>query len=75
LRAGLKSKAATLFDIRMDLDQKYLPRLATEKLNDGTFISPPIEDLEPKISIGDLENFLGYKASDSSYRARNMTSE
>jgi acetolactate synthase I/II/III large subunit len=71
LKGDLNSSEAILFDIKMDPDQKYLPRLATEKLKDGTFISPPIEDLEPKISLNELEEHLGYKASESSIKARN----
>jgi acetolactate synthase-1/2/3 large subunit len=71
LKEDLDSSKAILFDIKMDPNQKYLPRLATEKLNDGTFISPPMEDLEPKISIEELEKYLGYQASESSIKARN----
>lgn len=72
LEKGLNSQEPVLFEIMMDPDQKYLPRLSTEKLSDGTLISPPIEDLDPKIAINDLEKYLGYKASSSSYKARNL---
>ena len=45
----------------MDPEQKYFPRLATNKLPDGTLVYPPIEDLDPKISIELLEDMLGYR--------------
>ena len=57
----------------MDPDQKYLPRLGTSKLPDGTLISPPIEDLEPKIPIDVLERLLGYKPHNNSYSARGLS--
>ena len=59
--------------VREHKDQKYLPRLATSKLDDGTFVSPPIEDMDPKIELSLLENLLGYKAHENSYKARGLT--
>ena len=56
----------------MDPDQKYFPRLATNKLKDGTFVSPPLEDMDPKIELSALESFLGYKAHENSYKARGL---
>jgi hypothetical protein len=56
----------------MDPEQKYFPRLATNKLADGSFVSPPLEDLDPKIDLGFLESLLGYKAHQNSYKARGL---
>lgn len=61
-----------LIEVMMDPEQKYFPRLATNKLPDGTLVSPPIEDLDPKISIELLEKMLGYKPHENSYRARGL---
>ncbi len=61
-----------LIEVIMSPSQKYLPRLSTSKTNDGTLISPPIEDLDPLLSLGDLERFLGYKAHRNSYLARGI---
>jgi acetolactate synthase-1/2/3 large subunit len=69
----LKSKQAELIEIVMDPEQRYFPRLATNKLDDGTFVSPPIEDMDPKIELSLLENLLGYKAHENSYKARGLT--
>lgn len=69
---ALNSKFGELIEIRMDPEQKYLPRLATNKLSDGKLVSPPIEDLDPKIDIDLLEKMLGYKAHKNSYRARGL---
>ena len=72
LKPALETSLGTLIEIIMSPSQKYLPRLATSKLDDGTFVSPPLEDLDPLLSIEDLERFLGYKAHVNSYRAREI---
>lgn len=68
----LTSGRAELIEIMMDPDQKYFPRLATNKLADGTLVSPPLEDLDPKIDLALLEDLLGYKAHINSYKARGL---
>lgn len=69
---ALNSSLAELIEIKMDPEQKYFPRLATNKLPDGGLVSPPIEDLDPKIELALLEELLGYKAHENSYRARGL---
>ncbi len=68
----LKSDQPELIEIFMDPEQKYFPRLATNKLADGSFISPPLEDLDPKIELSLLEELLGYRAHANSYLARGL---
>jgi acetolactate synthase-1/2/3 large subunit len=68
----LGSNQAELIEIVMDPEQRYFPRLATNKLEDGTFVSPPIEDMDPKIELSLLEDLLGYKAHENSYKARGL---
>jgi acetolactate synthase I/II/III large subunit len=74
LSEGLISKLdndkPVLIEVLMSPEQKYYPRLATSKNLDGTLVSPPLEDLDPKISIDLLENLLTYKAHPNSYKAR-----
>jgi acetolactate synthase-1/2/3 large subunit len=72
LKEGLRSNSAVLFEVIMNPEQKYLPRLATSKLSDGTLISPPIEDLDPLLELSDLEEYLGYPAHQNSRRARGI---
>lgn len=69
---ALVSPRAELIEVIMDPEQKYFPRLATNKLSDGTLVSPPIEDLDPKISIELLEKMLGYKPHENSFKARGL---
>jgi acetolactate synthase-1/2/3 large subunit len=69
---SLVSPHPELIEIIMDPEQKYFPRLATNKLPDGTLVSPPIEDLDPKISIELLEKMLGYKPHENSFKARGL---
>jgi len=68
----MASQNAELIEIIMDPNQKYFPRLATTKLDDGTLVSPPLEDLDPKIELSLLEELLGYKAHENSYKSRGL---
>jgi acetolactate synthase-1/2/3 large subunit len=69
----LKDRESLLVEIIMSPNQKYLPRLATKKLENGTLVSPPLEDLDPPISIELLEEMLGYTAHPFSYEARGLS--
>ena len=75
LQPALDSDRGVLIEIIMSPAQKYLPRLATSKLDDGTLVSPPLEDLDPLLSLGDLEKHLGYRAHPNSYKARGLSYE
>lgn len=68
----LADATAYLFDVIIDPDQRYLPRLNTTKTPDGALVSPPLEDLDPLIDLKLLESSLGYKASSQSYRIRGL---
>jgi acetolactate synthase-1/2/3 large subunit len=69
---AMESTNAELIEIIMEPTQKYYPRLATTKLEDGSLVSPPLEDLDPKIDLSFLEELLGYKAHQNSYKARGL---
>ena len=75
LRPALESPEPVLIEIKMSPDQRYLPRLATSKLADGTLVSPPIEDLDPMISIELLRDLLGYQPHANSYKSRGLPYE
>ena len=66
----LDSAEPVLFEIIMDPEQKYLPRLSTSKLSDGTLVSPPLEDLDPLISAELLQKLLGQKLHLNSLKSR-----
>lgn len=66
----LQSDNPVLFEIIMDPEQKYLPRLSTSKLSDGTLVSPPLEDLDPMISSELLQKLLGQELHPNSLKAR-----
>lgn len=67
-----ESGSSLLIDVRIHPEQRYLPRLATRKLDNGELVSPPLEDLEPMISIELLEELLGYTPHPNSFKARNI---
>jgi acetolactate synthase-1/2/3 large subunit len=70
----LHDSTPLLVDVKMDPTQKYFPRLATNKLPDGSFVSPPLEDLTPFIPIELLEKLLGYAPMKASYEVRGLQS-
>jgi acetolactate synthase-1/2/3 large subunit len=72
INGPLTSNQSEMIEIVMDPEQKYFPRLATNKLSDGSLVSPPLEDLDPKIELSMLEDLLGYKAHENSYKARGL---
>lgn len=74
LAMALSSGKSELIEVVMDPGQKYLPRLSTTKLEDGSLVSPPLEDLDPKIDISLLESLLGEKAASGSYSSRGIPS-
>ena len=72
IKESFKSEQAVLIEVVMSPAQKYLPRLSTSKTSDGSLISPPLEDLDPLLSIEQLEKLLGSKAHKNSYLARGI---
>jgi acetolactate synthase-1/2/3 large subunit len=64
------NKNPILFEVVMDENQKYLPRLATSKSDDGSLISPPLEDLDPLIELSTLEKLLNSTSHDNSKKIR-----
>jgi acetolactate synthase-1/2/3 large subunit len=68
----LASNESYLIEVIMSPNQRYLPRLSTIKLADGSLMSPPLEDLEPLIELEELAELLGYDPNPSSYKIRGL---
>jgi len=49
LKTLMSSNSASIIEVKMDPNQKYLPRLGTRKLSDGSLQSPGLEDLDPPL--------------------------
>lgn len=47
IRAALDSDGPHLCEVMIDKRQEFAPKLSSRKLEDGTMISPPLEDLSP----------------------------
>lgn len=47
IRKTLDAEGPLLAEVFTDRDQVYEPKLATKRLEDGTLVSPPLEDLAP----------------------------
>ncbi len=55
----LSLKGPVVCEIMVDEDQKFEPKAATKRLDDGTLISAPLEDLAPFLSKKEfLENMI-----------------
>jgi acetolactate synthase-1/2/3 large subunit len=50
----LSGRGAQLCEVMLDPDQPYAPKLASKKLEDGTMVSPPLEDMAPFLSREEL---------------------
>ena len=54
IRAVLDGEGPRLCEVMIDKNQEFAPKLSSRRLDDGTMISPPLEDLSPFLSRGDL---------------------
>lgn len=71
----LDNDKPVLFEVMMDPNQKYLPRLSTSKLDNGLLVSPPLEDMDPMIEFNLLEKSLGYSPTSESIQRRTNIGE
>ena len=47
IRAALDSEGPHLCEVMIDKRQEFAPKLSSRRLDDGTMVSPPLEDLSP----------------------------
>ena len=57
--AALVSAGPALVDVVMDPDQPFVPKVAAERLPDGTIVSKPLEDMTPLLERAEFaDNML-----------------
>lgn len=54
----LQQDGFAMCEIFVDINQKFEPKSATKKLEDGTLVSPPLEDLAPFLPREELEEIM-----------------
>lgn len=54
----LKIDGPVICEIFVNIDQKFEPKSATKRLEDGTLVSPPLEDLAPFIDRDELKEIM-----------------
>lgn len=54
----LHTEGYAMCEIFVDINQKFEPKSATKKLEDGTLVSPPLEDLAPFLPREELEKIM-----------------
>lgn len=58
IEAALAVKGFAMCEIFADTEQKFEPKSATKRLEDGTLVSPPLEDLAPFLPREELEEIM-----------------
>lgn len=54
IRATLNADGPQLCEVMLDKEQQFEPKLSSRKLDDGTMVSPPLEDLSPFLTTEEL---------------------
>lgn len=54
----IRHNGYAMCEVFADTAQKFEPKSATRRLEDGTLVSPPLEDLEPFLPREDLEKIM-----------------
>lgn len=55
VRAALEGEGAQLCEVMIDKRQQFAPKLSSRKLEDGSMVSSPLEDLVPFLSDEELQ--------------------
>ena len=54
----LSKNGAIFCEIFTDTEQKWEPKSSTKRLNDGSLVSPPLEDLAPFLKREELKEIM-----------------
>ncbi len=54
----LSTEGFAMCEVFVDINQKFEPKSATKRLEDGTLVSPPLEDLAPFLPREELEKIM-----------------
>ena len=53
---SLSDKSPQIYDVHVDPDQVFSPKLSSRKLADGSMISPELEDMAPFLSKKEMKD-------------------
>ena len=53
---SLSDKSPQIYDVHVDPDQIFSPKLTSRKLEDGTMVSPELEDMSPFLSEKEMKD-------------------
>lgn len=60
INAALGAPAPLIAEVFVDINQRFEPKSATQKLPDGTLCSPPLYDLAPFLDRDELAQVMGF---------------
>ena len=63
----LAMEGPVICEVMVSMDQKFEPKSATRRLEDGTLVSPPLEDLAPFLDREELEKNMLIPLVEESY--------
>jgi len=66
IAAMLRTDSPALCEVLLDLRQAFAPKLSARKLEDGSMISPPLEDMAPFLSREELRSNMLVPLKDES---------
>jgi acetolactate synthase-1/2/3 large subunit len=58
IKAVLASKGPILCEVMLDLNQQFSPKLSSRRLEDGTLVTSPLEDMAPFLERAELASNL-----------------
>ena len=56
IKKSIQSDKPTIIEILIDLEQEFVPKLASKKLEDGSMVTAELEDMSPLLSDQEMNN-------------------
>ncbi len=75
IKKTLKNDELIIYEIFVNKDEKLIPKCSAYKLDNGTMVSSPIEDMTPLLEIKELKKLISGPIDKKSYSMRGFTNE
>ena len=56
IKKSIQSDKPIIIEILIDLEQEFVPKLASKKLEDGSMVTAELEDMSPLLSDQEMNN-------------------
>ena len=75
IKKTLDKDELIIYEIFVNKDEKLIPKCSAYKLDNGTMVSSPIEDMTPLIEIEELKKIIPGPIDQRSYSMREVRNE